>query len=117
MIGRIVKSTTGQSGALYEGVKYLGMTLVIAVFAVGTLLVWSHGPQAAGGEKPRSGWLYVVDSKKGRAEAQILLVDPAKGLVVKTFRTDMEPDITLSPDGTRLYVASTYTDGSVNRDQ
>jgi DNA-binding beta-propeller fold protein YncE len=61
---------------------------------------------AAQPEKPRSGWLYIVDSKNGRQEAQVLLVDPSAGRVVKVFNTGMNPDIALSPDGTRLYLAS-----------
>jgi len=57
-------------------------------------------------EKPRSGWLYIVDSNNGNLEAQVLLVDPSAGRIVRVFKTGMNPDIALTPDGTRLYLAS-----------
>jgi DNA-binding beta-propeller fold protein YncE len=62
--------------------------------------------EASRREKPRAGWLYIVDSKGGSREAQVLLVDPSSGRVEKVFKTGMNPDIALSPDGTRLYLAS-----------
>lgn len=59
------------------------------------------------GEKPQSGWLYVLDSNKNAHESQVLLVDPEQGRVVRTFKAGHVPDMALSPDGTRLYIAYT----------
>lgn len=58
-------------------------------------------------EQPQSGWLYVLDSNDMKPESQILLVDPEQGRVVRTFKAAKAPDMALSPDGTRLYIAST----------
>src|SRR4051794_19771831 len=91
------------------------MTLVLALFAAGILLVWPRG--SVGGERPHTGWLYVVDSKNGSADAQVLVVDPSSGEVVKSFKTGMNPDIALASDGKRLYVASTLTDGTSNKER
>lgn len=53
------------------------------------------------------GWLYVVDPNNGKRESEILVVDPSEGRVVRSFKTDSRPEIALSPDGARLYIAST----------
>ncbi len=58
-------------------------------------------------EKPGSGWLYVLDSNNNKSESQVLLVDPEKGRVIRTFKASHVPDMALSPDGKRLYIAST----------
>jgi len=68
-------------------------------------------------EKPQAGWLYVLDSNNGRKTAQILVVNPADGSVVRTYPTGMMPDFALSPDGTRLYVASTRVKGESTHEQ
>ncbi len=75
-------------------------------------------PERSRSRKAASGWLYVLDSNNMGREAQILLVDPLQGQVVRTFKTDSLPDMALSPDGTRLYVASTrYSeDGNSRQD-
>jgi YVTN family beta-propeller protein len=58
---------------------------------------WTH---------PERGWLYVLDSNNGADTSQILVVDPDQPRVVDTIRTDYNPDMTLSADGSRLYVVS-----------
>jgi YVTN family beta-propeller protein len=58
-------------------------------------------------EERQSGWLYLLDSNNKAKESQVLLVDPERGQVIRTFKTGYTPDMALSPDGTRLYVAST----------
>jgi DNA-binding beta-propeller fold protein YncE len=92
---------------------YVGVAL--ALFTAVLLLVRTASPARA--ERPRLGWHYVVDTKKGGVEAQILLVDPTAGAVVRTYKTGMNPDIAVAPDGKRLYVASTSTDGNTNKEQ
>lgn len=73
----------------------------------------SDGPETKGAraasQSAQSGWLYVLDSKNGATEGQVLVLDPAQGSVVRSFATGLAPDFALSPDGKRLYIASTYT--------
>ena len=59
-------------------------------------------------EKPRSGWLYVLDPKPdaGGPGGRVWLVDPETAKVMGSIRTGDHPDFALSPDGSRLYVAS-----------
>ncbi len=58
--------------------------------------------------EPRPGWLYVLDPKPdaGGPGGRIWLVDPETGKVNGSIRTGDNADFALSPDGTRLYVAS-----------
>src|ERR1039458_1366247 len=52
--------------------------------------------------------LYIVDSDRSSSDSheRLFAVDPERKEIVKTYPTGMHPDIALSPDGTRLYVAS-----------
>ena len=52
-------------------------------------------------EKPLSGWLYVLDARR-----QVLLVDPESAGVKGRIAVGHTPQMALSPDGTRLYIAS-----------
>ncbi len=58
--------------------------------------------------KPKSGWLYVLDPKPsaGGAGGRVWLVDPENAKVAGSIRTGDNADFALSPDGSRLYVAS-----------
>jgi len=58
--------------------------------------------------KPERGWLYVLDPKPESAGpgGHVWLVDPETGKVMGSIRTGDNPDFALSPDGSRLYVAS-----------
>lgn len=57
--------------------------------------------------KPQPGWLYVLDVRPdGDAGGRVWLVDPASGQIMGSIRTSYHPDFALSPDGTRLYIAS-----------
>ncbi len=58
--------------------------------------------------KPKSGWLYVLDPKPdaGGPGGRVWLVDPETGKVMGSIRTGDNADFALSPDGSRLYVAS-----------
>jgi DNA-binding beta-propeller fold protein YncE len=57
-------------------------------------------------QRVMSGWLYVLDNNNMKNESQVLLVDPEQERVVRTFKAGQGPDMILSPDGTRLYLAS-----------
>ena len=52
--------------------------------------------------------LYIVDSDRGTWDSheRIFAVDPERKEIVKTYPTGARPDIALSRDGTRLYMAS-----------
>src|SRR3974390_3349110 len=58
--------------------------------------------------RPKSGWLYVLDPQPeaGRPGGRIWLGDPESAKVMGSVRTGNGADFALSPDGTRLYVAS-----------
>lgn len=58
--------------------------------------------------QPQPGWLYVLDPypETGAPGGRVWLVDPTTGKVMGSVRTGESPDFALSPDGSRLYVAS-----------
>jgi len=58
--------------------------------------------------KPASGWLYVLDPQPnaGEPSGRVWLVDPETAKVLGSIRTGAGADFALSPDGSRLYVAS-----------
>jgi hypothetical protein len=60
--------------------------------------------QAAPGNA--SGKLYVLDAGNHRKKPQVLVVDPANGKVIRTYRAGYQPDMALSPDGKLLYISS-----------
>jgi hypothetical protein len=64
--------------------------------------------------KPQSGWLYVLDAKPGAGGpgGRVWLVDPETGKVMGSIRTGDGADFALSPDGSRLYVASVISGDS-----
>jgi hypothetical protein len=59
-------------------------------------------------EKAESGWLYVLDPKPeaGGPGGRVWLIDPETARVMGSIRTGDNADFALSPDGSRLYVAS-----------
>jgi hypothetical protein len=58
--------------------------------------------------KPEPGWLYVLDPKPdaGGPGGRVWLIDPETTKVMGSIRTGNNADFALSPDGSRLYVAS-----------
>jgi len=79
--------------------------LQIATFVV-AIAALSIGQQTAGHDLPRE-LLYIVDSDHGNSDSheRLFSVDPQRKVIVKNYPTGSRPDIALSPDGTRLYVA------------
>jgi hypothetical protein len=65
--------------------------------------------------KPEPGWLYVLDPKPNAEDqgGRVWLVDPETAKVMGSIRTGENPDFALSPDGSRLYVAS-VTNGDLS---
>jgi hypothetical protein len=78
---------------------------VMALLAAGIFLC----PQARGQSSSSvpAELLYVADSNGSTPDehGQVLVIDPQKRAVVKTYPTRSHPDIALSPDGKRLYLA------------
>ncbi len=69
-------------------------------------------------ETPQSGWLYVLDYSHDYDTAtdgggEILLVDPQQALIKGRLKVGSAPEMILSPDGTRLYVASIGNKGDL----
>ena len=64
--------------------------------------------------KPESGWLYILDAmpESGETGGRVWLVDPTTGKPMGSIRTDQHPDFALSPDGTKMYIASDPKPGS-----
>jgi hypothetical protein len=58
--------------------------------------------------QPKSGWLYVLDPKPNAAGpgGRVWLLDPETAKVMGSIRTGDNADFALSPDGSRLFVAS-----------
>jgi hypothetical protein len=58
--------------------------------------------------KPLPGWLYVLDPRSDPASpgSRVWLVDPETSKIMGSVRVGYDPDFALSPDGSRLYVAS-----------
>ena len=55
--------------------------------------------------KPKPGWLYVLDPRSG-SHSRVWLLDPEYSRVVGSIRAGYDPDLALSPDGSKLYIAS-----------
>jgi hypothetical protein len=62
----------------------------------------------SGWTKPKRGWLYVLDprSEPDHPGSRVWLVDPKSAKVKGSIHAGSDPDFALSPDGTRLYIAS-----------
>ncbi len=52
----------------------------------------------------RSGWLYVLDASL--LAPRVLLIDPARATIAGVIRVGGDPDLAISPQGDRLYVAA-----------
>jgi DNA-binding beta-propeller fold protein YncE len=63
---------------------------------------------AYGWTKPQRGWLYVLDprSEPDHPGSRVWVLDPKTTTVMGSVRAGSDPDFALSPDGSRLYIAS-----------
>ena len=58
--------------------------------------------------KPLPGWLYVLDPRSDPSSpgSRVWLLDPETAMIRGSVRTGYDPDCALSPDGSRLFIAS-----------
>lgn len=80
-----------------------GSILIMAVMAVTVVIGAANG----GDGTIASQGLYVLDSNDGAATGQVILVDTSNGKTISAYSAGFHADMALSPDGTRLYIAST----------
>lgn len=74
----------------------------------------STGPTISTWTQPETGWLYVLDYQHPNEQARVLLVNPEQGSIVGSISVGYNPDMALSPDGGRLYVASVFEDDTLS---
>lgn len=98
--------------------RYVGTVLWLAVWVAVTSALSScqqpagndprHDTSRAASHEPPHQLLYIVDSDRSSFDSheRLFALDPESKEIVKTYPTGAHPDIALSPDGTRLYVAS-----------
>ena len=97
----------------------LGVAAVLAITGVATAIRLGDRntpPPANHGENvgPYTHWLYVLDPKNLDAHTQVLALDPATEEVVQTYPAGYDPQMALSPDGSRLYVTSSVAPKGIN---
>jgi hypothetical protein len=61
--------------------------------------------------------VYVVDPRNGNPTGQVLVVDPDARRVVRTIPTRYAPEIAISPDGQKLFVADSYSTRVIRGDR
>jgi hypothetical protein len=85
--------------------------LVTCVIAAATTL----NAQQAGSNSQIHELLYVIDTdhQDRDGKAQVLVVDPLRKVIVKTYRAGYHPDLAVSHDGKRLYLSSSPPSGQV----
>lgn len=66
---------------------------------------------------PQRGWIYIVDSNRGRPWSRILVVDPGSGKISGEIIAKQSVDMALSPDGKVAYVMSGEYLAAVAADQ
>ena len=85
---------------------------VASVFFIVAGYVVSSPSRAPQWRTPQAGWLYVLDHGDALGgPARVLLVDPNKGRVMGSLDVGDAPEMALSPDGKRLYVAGVLDQG------
>lgn len=87
------------------------IAVLIALIALATTASGGTEPdrvEVQSWQPARAGWLYVVDATT--AESRIFLFDPERSEVAGIIRTGHNPDIAVSPQGDRIYLASVVSD-------
>lgn len=105
---RIHASQSQSSAVLSAGIRrfllFGALVLVaLAIVAASDVTNFSMFRQGAAMD---SGKLYILDTNEGKEESKVLAVDPLTGKTIMVFKAYYKPDMALSQDGRRLYVAS-----------
>jgi DNA-binding beta-propeller fold protein YncE len=84
-----------------------------------TILIIISAAQAqengiSSGSQP--GKLYVLDAGNNHKKPKVVVVDQANGKVTRTYQAGDQPDMALSPDGTRLFVAYFFENAEGTRE-
>jgi hypothetical protein len=79
---------------------------VVACIIAGVALM--NGQQHPATGSNGSQFLYIVDSNHAELTSEILVVDPESKATIRTYRAGFHPDIALSRDRARLYLAYDY---------
>jgi YVTN family beta-propeller protein len=85
--------------------------LCLMILPVITFSVNTNGQNSSKSPNRNSALLYVLDSKNGQKEGQIIVVESGSGTVKKVLKTGAYPDFAISPDGKRIYVTATHYAG------
>src|ERR1700722_1130516 len=88
---------------MWRNVVWMMVTFSCAGLSQTDLSQADHSPEWTAAQ---SGWVYVLDVGDG-PDGQVLLVDPATGIVRGSISTGYHPNLGICPDGARLFV----TDG------
>jgi hypothetical protein len=96
--------TSGKSRKVPPGLIVLCIVLCIATWLAGT----STSPCEQPAARESRQLLYLVDSDRNTADSheRVFALDPQSHQIVRSYPTASHPDIALSPDGARLYIAS-----------
>jgi len=80
---------------------------IVCIVIMAGLAVTAVIHTAKGGDAlPAGRGLYVLDTNAGGESGYVLLIDTSNGRALRTYNAGFHPDMALSPDGTRLYIAS-----------
>ena len=85
------------------GIRPLSAAIVLVASILATFVLASPA-MVYGGQQVGTPFLYIADSNHSETSSQILVVDPQRKVITKTYPAGFHPDIVLSPDGRRLYV-------------
>lgn len=98
------KSNTLAPRVRPKGLRFRFNALAALSSCVLLAVLYAAGSVSAGAQ---SGLVYVLDSGGGKGKSQVLVIDPEQKRIVRRIAAEYDPDMALSPDGARLYVAST----------
>jgi DNA-binding beta-propeller fold protein YncE len=84
---------------------------ILVLCSIGCVITRAGQQPSPSWALPKAGWLYVFDFNQSSRDGKILLVDPTSGRTRGTLSIGGDPEVQLSPDGKRLYVASIVDNG------
>ena len=95
--------------------SFIAARAVGLLFLVPLLLGLAAPGRLSSAAQQPTGKLYVVDSNRTDVTSSVFVVDPQKGEITRTYSAGFHPDIALSEDGGRLYVAYDSVSSDMSR--